>query len=74
MTGETKISVNLLAGELVDRLLAESDRLRVVATKGSRGETLIDAGARAVGGLDAGIMIAEICLGGLGSVPSRRFR
>jgi methenyltetrahydromethanopterin cyclohydrolase len=68
MTGETKISVNLRAGELVDRLIADSDRLRVVATKGSRGETLIDAGAKTIGGLDAGILLAEICLGGLGNV------
>lgn len=73
MTGESKISVNSRAGELVDRLLADSDRLRVVATKGSRGETLIDAGARTVGGLDAGILLAEICLGGLGCVTLTPF-
>lgn len=73
MKGETKVSVNLLAGELVDRLLAESDRLRVVVSKGSRGEILVDAGARAVGGIDAGIMIAEICLGGLGKVTLAPF-
>jgi methenyltetrahydromethanopterin cyclohydrolase len=68
MTGESKISVNSRAGILVDRLVADADRLRIVATKGSRGETLIDAGAKAIGGLDAGILIAEICLGGLGNV------
>jgi methenyltetrahydromethanopterin cyclohydrolase len=68
-----KMSVNLLAGELVDRLLAESDRLRVVATKGSRGETLVDAGAKTIGGLDAGILLAEICLGGLGNVALTPF-
>ena len=73
MTGQSKISVNSRAGELVDRLLADSDRLRVIATKGSRGETLIDAGAKAVGGLDAGIMLAEICLGGLGNVTLTPF-
>jgi methenyltetrahydromethanopterin cyclohydrolase len=68
MTGENKVSINVRAGALVDRLIADSDRLRVVATKGSRGETLVDAGSAAVGGLDAGILLAEICLGGLGKV------
>jgi methenyltetrahydromethanopterin cyclohydrolase len=73
MTGESKISVNSLAGKLVDQLVVDSDRLRVVVTKGSRGETLIDAGAGTLGGLDAGIRIAEICLGGLGSVALAPF-
>jgi methenyltetrahydromethanopterin cyclohydrolase len=73
MTGESKISVNSLAGVLVDQLVVDSDRLRVVVTKGSRGETLIDAGARTLGGLDAGIRIAEICLGALGSVALTPF-
>jgi methenyltetrahydromethanopterin cyclohydrolase len=68
MTEGTKISVNTRAGVLVDRILADSDRLRVVVTKGSRGEILIDAGAKTVGGLEVGILMAEICLGGLGSV------
>ncbi len=68
MTGESRISVNSRAGILVDRLVADADRLRIVATKGSRGETLVDAGAKTIGGLDAGILIAEICLGGLGNV------
>ena len=47
---ENKISVNSRAGALVDRLLADADRLRVTVTKGVRGETLIDAGAKAIGG------------------------
>ncbi len=68
MTERSKVSVNLRAGVLVDRLIAESDRFRIVATKGSRGETLIDAGAKTIGGLDAGICLAKICLGGLGTV------
>src|SRR5271154_3474074 len=68
MTEGSKISVNARAGLLVDLMLADSDRLRVVATKGSRGETLIDAGAKAIGGLDAGLLMAKICLGGLGEV------
>ncbi len=37
-------------------------------TKGAAGETIIDAGQNAAGGIDAGLAIAEICLGGLGTV------
>jgi methenyltetrahydromethanopterin cyclohydrolase len=73
MTGESKISVNARAGVIVDRLLADSDVLRVVATKGSRGETLVDAGAKTIGGLEVGILLAEICLGGLGRVTLTPF-
>ncbi|MGB8276997.1 MAG: methenyltetrahydromethanopterin cyclohydrolase [Methylovirgula sp.] len=73
MSKPQRISVNSRAGALVDRLIDECDRLRVIPTKGSRGETLIDAGAEAKGGLDAGLLIAEICLGGLGSVSLTPF-
>ena len=36
--------------------------------RGPLGETLIDAGARRRGGIEAGRRIAEICMGGLGAV------
>ncbi len=70
---ENKISVNSRAGALVDQLLADADRLRIAVTKGSRGETLIDAGAKTIGGLDVGILMTEICLGGLGHVTLAPF-
>lgn len=73
MTGESRISVNSRAGELVDRLIVDADRLRVITTKGPRGETLVDAGAKTIGGIDAGIALAEICLGGLGHVSLSPF-
>ncbi|HLH11612.1 MAG TPA: methenyltetrahydromethanopterin cyclohydrolase [Methylovirgula sp.] len=73
MTEENKISVNQRAGELVDRVLANAGQLRVVASKGPRGETLIDAGAKTIGGLDVGILLAEICMGGLGHVTLAPF-
>jgi len=61
-------SVNRGAAPLVDRLVADADRLRVAVSTGPLGETLVDAGANAVGGLEAGLRLAEICLGGLGTV------
>jgi methenyltetrahydromethanopterin cyclohydrolase len=68
MSQSVKVSVNKGAFSIVQQLVAEADRYRVIVSKGSRGETLIDAGAVAQGGLEAGLKLAEICLGGLGHV------
>ncbi|VTZ48139.1 Methenyltetrahydromethanopterin cyclohydrolase (methenyl-H4MPT cyclohydrolase) [Methylocella tundrae] len=65
---ETALSINTLAGHLVDRMVADAAKLRIAVSKGERGETIIDAGKAARGGIDAGLRIAEICLGGLGTV------
>ena len=43
-------------------------RLRILVTKGEHGERLIDLGGRALGGLEAGRRLGEICMGGLGTV------
>jgi methenyltetrahydromethanopterin cyclohydrolase len=62
------ISVNLRAAELTTALKRDRVALDIGVTRGSSGETLIDAGARHRGGVAAGLRIAEICLGGLGRV------
>jgi methenyltetrahydromethanopterin cyclohydrolase len=62
------ISVNLRAAELTRALQRDCVALDIGVTRGSSGETLIDAGARHRGGVAAGLRIAEICLGGLGRV------
>lgn len=67
-TGRSTASVNLLAGEIVDRLAAGADRYRVAVSRGSLGELLIDAGAKTAGGVDAGLLLTEICMGGLGRI------
>jgi len=69
----TPVSVNALAGPIVDRLIAEATKLRCAVTKGERGETLIDAGSKVPGGIEAGLALAEICLGGLGTVSLTPF-
>ena len=61
-------SVNAKAEPLVKALIADADALRVKVSEGTLGECLIDCGVRAIGGLEAGRRIAEICLGGLGTV------
>jgi methenyltetrahydromethanopterin cyclohydrolase len=61
-------SVNAKAEPLVKALIDDADALRIDVTRGKLGECRIDCGVRAVGGLEAGRRIAEICLGGLGRV------
>ena len=46
----------------------DADALRIDVTRGTLGECRIDGGLRAIGGIEAGRRIAEICLGGLGNV------
>jgi methenyltetrahydromethanopterin cyclohydrolase len=62
------ISVNTLAAPLVDRLLRDADVLRVAVSRDASGATIVDAGIDVPGGIEAGMLIAEICMGGLGTV------
>src|SRR5215831_12192824 len=62
------VSVNARAAALVGKLTADAATLRVAVTRGALGETLIDAGSKALGSIAAGLRIAEICMGGLGVV------
>lgn len=63
-----KASVNQLARPLVEQLIEQADKLRVGVDVLENGCTIIDAGIKHVGGLEAGRIIAEICLGGMGTV------
>lgn len=61
-------SVNTLVAPQIAALVASASALRVSVTQHESGATIIDAGIDVCGGLEAGRRIAEICLGGLGSV------
>ncbi|HUL41042.1 MAG TPA: methenyltetrahydromethanopterin cyclohydrolase [Burkholderiales bacterium] len=61
-------SVNNQAAPLVAELLREHQALRLGVTHGPQGHTVVDAGITFDGGLEAGRRIAEICMGGLGTV------
>lgn len=61
-------SVNQLTNPLVQQLINNAKSLRVKVEKLDNGATIIDAGIKAEGGLEAGRLIAEICMGGLGHV------
>jgi len=64
-------SVNTLTTPLVQSLLNNADVLRLDISYMNNGTTVVDAGIDAKGGLEAGRLIAEICLGGLGIVKLR---
>ena len=60
-------SVNALTAPLVERLVADAEALRLAVTT-ENGARMVDAGAGVRGSIEAGRRIAEICLGGLGTV------
>ena len=60
--------MNALAAPHVEKLLAAADALRLRVSRSDSGATLVDAGISALGGLEAGRRIAEICMGGLGTI------
>lgn len=60
-------SVNKLTQPLVNHLLENADALRLGVETLENGCTIIDAGIKVPGGLEAGRIITEICMGGLGA-------
>jgi methenyltetrahydromethanopterin cyclohydrolase len=61
-------SINAQVAPLIAAIIDNADELRLAVSKGSLGETLIDCGVNAAGGLEAGRLLSEVCLGGLGQV------
>jgi methenyltetrahydromethanopterin cyclohydrolase len=68
VSAATKTSINARAAAGIDALRARAAELRIAFARGAAGETLVDAGGAVLGSLEAGIEIAEICMGGLGRV------
>ncbi|HUL13201.1 MAG TPA: methenyltetrahydromethanopterin cyclohydrolase [Methylococcaceae bacterium] len=62
------VSVNAHSQPIVKYLIVNADKLRLRVDQLANGCTVIDAGIAAVGGLEAGRLIGEICMGGLGTV------
>ncbi|WP_046116294.1 methenyltetrahydromethanopterin cyclohydrolase [Aquincola tertiaricarbonis] len=67
----TPVSVNAGARPLVERLLREAPSLGVAARRDERGVCIVDAGIEAPGSVAAGLLVGEICMGGLGRVGLR---
>ena len=62
------ISVNERALEIVRRMMADAEPLGLAVTQLPNGTTVVDAGVKVPGSLEAGRLFAEVCLGGLGDV------
>ncbi len=71
---ENQPSVNNLVQPLVERLVEQPEVYRVAVSTLDNGTRVIDAGIEVPGGLEAGRIIGEICLGGLGRVSLRSAR
>ena len=61
-------SVNALAAPLVRELILQATGLRLGVERLDNGCVVVDGGIAFRGGLEAGLRIAEICMGGLGRV------
>lgn len=62
------LRMNEAAGEIADTMADQPELLRVKSYRLAGGARVIDAGVDAPGGIEAGIALAEICMGGLGNV------
>ena len=67
------LSLNDRALELADRLAADAEAARVEVNTLSNGTRVIDCGAQAAGGFEAGRYFAEVCMAGLGRSRTRRW-
>ncbi len=61
-------SVNALAAPLVRELILQAKSLRLGVERLNNGCVVVDGGIARRGGLEGGLRIAEICMGGLGRV------
>jgi methenyltetrahydromethanopterin cyclohydrolase len=65
------LSVNARAQPLVEQLIADAVELGIAVHRDASGVCLIDAGIDVPGGVEAGLRMGAICLGGLGRVSLR---
>jgi methenyltetrahydromethanopterin cyclohydrolase len=68
---DCRLSVNRHVAPWVERLCAQADALRVRVWRDDTGVRIVDAGIEAPGGVAAGLLIGEICMGGFGHVALR---
>jgi methenyltetrahydromethanopterin cyclohydrolase len=60
--------MNESASEIADEMADHAELLRVTSKRLPGGARVIDAGVEIDGGIEAGLALAEICMGGLGNV------
>jgi methenyltetrahydromethanopterin cyclohydrolase len=64
----TSLRMNEAASEIADTMADQPELLRVKSYRLPSGARVIDAGVEVPGGIEAGIALAEICMGGLGNI------
>jgi methenyltetrahydromethanopterin cyclohydrolase len=64
----TSLKMNERARDLADAMTEDPTGLRIAVTTLASGARIIDAGVKVDGGLNAGLLLGEICMGGLGDV------
>ena len=62
------VSMNERAAALVDALVADAEGVGIEVRTLESGARVVDCGARARGGLQAGVGFAAVCMGGLGEI------
>ncbi len=68
MSSNPALSVSARAAKIVDTIVANAGALRCAVSTGEAGERRIDMGANVPGGLEAGRLLGEVCMGGFGTV------
>jgi len=63
-----RFSLNDHVAPLVSSLVERAASMRLGIERKAGGSVIVDAGIKQIGGLEAGLRIAEICMGGLGHV------
>ena len=66
----TSLRMNEAAGEIADAMADQADLLRIKTSRLPGGARVIDAGVEVDGGIEAGLALSEICMGGLGNVTT----
>jgi methenyltetrahydromethanopterin cyclohydrolase len=61
-------SIHALSSPLLETLIAQAKTLNVGVSQHTSGAIIVDAGIQHAGSAEAGRLIAEICMGGLGQV------
>jgi methenyltetrahydromethanopterin cyclohydrolase len=64
----TSLHMNESASEIADEMADHADLLRIRTGRLPGGSRIIDAGVDVQGGIEAGLALAEMCMGGLGNV------
>ncbi len=67
---QASLRMNETANDIADGMADQADQLRIRTFRLPGGARVIDAGIQADGGIEAGLAMSEICMGGLGNVAT----